>query len=68
MTVERENRIEIPVLALRDVVVYPHMVIPLFSGITDLLDPKILGEPTSNVALAAKLGNKLRISLLKLEQ
>ena len=32
MTVERENRIEIPVLALRDVVVYPHMVIPLFVG------------------------------------
>ncbi|WP_348681940.1 endopeptidase La, partial [Alteromonas mediterranea] len=31
-TVERENRIEIPVLALRDVVVYPHMVIPLFVG------------------------------------
>tara|TARA_R110002153_G_scaffold49905_21_gene140668 strand:- start:2246 stop:4600 length:2355 start_codon:yes stop_codon:yes gene_type:complete len=32
MTVERENRIEIPVLALRDVVVYPHMVVPLFVG------------------------------------
>ncbi|QPG06488.1 endopeptidase La [Salinimonas marina] len=32
MTEERENRIEIPVLALRDVVVYPHMVIPLFVG------------------------------------
>ncbi|MEC7690302.1 MAG: endopeptidase La [Pseudomonadota bacterium] len=32
MTVEREDRIEIPVLALRDVVVYPHMVIPLFVG------------------------------------
>ena len=32
MTSERENRIEIPVLALRDVVVYPHMVIPLFVG------------------------------------
>lgn len=32
MTVERENRMEIPVLALRDVVVYPHMVIPLFVG------------------------------------
>ncbi|AXR07237.1 endopeptidase La [Salinimonas sediminis] len=32
MTTERENRIEIPVLALRDVVVYPHMVIPLFVG------------------------------------
>ncbi|WP_018983016.1 endopeptidase La [Salinimonas chungwhensis] len=32
MTDERENRIEIPVLALRDVVVYPHMVIPLFVG------------------------------------
>jgi ATP-dependent Lon protease len=32
MTKERENRIEMPVLALRDVVVYPHMVIPLFVG------------------------------------
>ena len=26
------NRIELPVLPLRDVVVYPHMVIPLFVG------------------------------------
>jgi ATP-dependent Lon protease len=32
MTKERENHIEMPVLALRDVVVYPHMVIPLFVG------------------------------------
>ena len=32
MTKERESRIEMPVLALRDVVVYPHMVIPLFVG------------------------------------
>ena len=32
MTKERDNRIEMPVLALRDVVVYPHMVIPLFVG------------------------------------
>jgi len=32
MTKERESRMEIPVLALRDVVVYPHMVIPLFVG------------------------------------
>lgn len=32
MSEERENRIEMPVLALRDVVVYPHMVIPLFVG------------------------------------
>jgi ATP-dependent Lon protease len=32
MTKKRENRIEMPVLALRDVVVYPHMVIPLFVG------------------------------------
>ncbi|HAS4466304.1 TPA: endopeptidase La [Vibrio cholerae] len=29
---ERSERIEIPVLPLRDVVVYPHMVIPLFVG------------------------------------
>jgi ATP-dependent Lon protease len=32
MTKERDNRTEMPVLALRDVVVYPHMVIPLFVG------------------------------------
>lgn len=32
MTLERTDSIEIPVLALRDVVVYPHMVIPLFIG------------------------------------
>ncbi|RCU43654.1 MULTISPECIES: endopeptidase La [Corallincola] len=32
MTEERLERIEIPVLPLRDVVVYPHMVIPLFVG------------------------------------
>ncbi|GAC14403.1 endopeptidase La [Aliiglaciecola lipolytica] len=32
MTDERVDRIEMPVLALRDVVVYPHMVIPLFVG------------------------------------
>jgi len=32
MTKKREERIEMPVLALRDVVVYPHMVIPLFVG------------------------------------
>ncbi|HCE8948455.1 TPA: endopeptidase La [Morganella morganii] len=32
MNHERAERIEIPVLPLRDVVVYPHMVIPLFVG------------------------------------
>ncbi len=32
MTQEREAHIELPVLPLRDVVVYPHMVIPLFIG------------------------------------
>ncbi|MFO6422344.1 endopeptidase La [Motilimonas sp. KMU-193] len=32
MSLERSSRIEIPVLPLRDVVVYPHMVIPLFVG------------------------------------
>ncbi|MDE1311484.1 endopeptidase La [Vibrio aestuarianus] len=32
MNLERSERIEIPVLPLRDVVVYPHMVIPLFVG------------------------------------
>ncbi len=32
MNLARSARIEIPVLPLRDVVVYPHMVIPLFVG------------------------------------
>lgn len=32
MTEQTSGLIEIPVLALRDVVVYPHMVIPLFVG------------------------------------
>ncbi|URJ24713.1 endopeptidase La [Candidatus Blochmanniella camponoti] len=32
MNTDQTERIEIPVLPLRDVVVYPHMVIPLFVG------------------------------------
>ncbi|MFT4928438.1 MAG: ATP-dependent Lon protease [Phenylobacterium sp.] len=32
MTLQRTEHLELPVLALRDVVVYPHMVIPLFVG------------------------------------
>ena len=32
MTQERDAQFELPVLPLRDVVVYPHMVIPLFVG------------------------------------
>ncbi|WP_225639272.1 endopeptidase La [Candidatus Profftia sp. (ex Adelges kitamiensis)] len=32
MNLEHSEQIEIPVLPLRDVVVYPHMVIPLFVG------------------------------------
>lgn len=32
MTVAKTERLHMPVLALRDVVVYPHMVIPLFVG------------------------------------
>lgn len=32
MNTKRSERIEIPVLPLRDVVVYPHMIIPLFVG------------------------------------
>ena len=32
MNLERSERVIIPVLPLRDVVVYPHMVIPLFVG------------------------------------
>ena len=32
MSETRDQRLSIPVLPLRDVVVYPHMVIPLFVG------------------------------------
>ena len=32
MALKRENMADLPVLPLRDVVVYPHMVIPLFVG------------------------------------
>ncbi|OYW95161.1 MAG: endopeptidase La, partial [Alishewanella sp. 32-51-5] len=32
MTTEHQETLHMPVLALRDVVVYPHMVIPLFVG------------------------------------
>ena len=32
MNEEKLTSVEMPVLALRDVVVYPHMVIPLFVG------------------------------------
>ncbi|MBZ2279805.1 MAG: LON peptidase substrate-binding domain-containing protein, partial [Candidatus Blochmannia sp. A2] len=32
MDSKRSERMKIPVLPLRDVVVYPHMVIPLFVG------------------------------------
>lgn len=32
MNIQRSERTELPVLPLRDVVVYPHMVIPLFVG------------------------------------
>ncbi|WP_100656383.1 endopeptidase La [Alteromonas flava] len=32
MSKDQSQRVEMPVLALRDVVVYPHMVIPLFVG------------------------------------
>ena len=32
MNLERSERTVLPVLPLRDVVVYPHMVIPLFVG------------------------------------
>ena len=33
MKIESEQQVTLPVLPLRDVVVYPHMVIPLFVGI-----------------------------------
>jgi len=32
MATQQSNRVDLPVLPLRDVVVYPHMVIPLFVG------------------------------------
>jgi len=32
MTEAQMDQLETPILALRDVVVYPHMVIPLFVG------------------------------------
>ena len=32
MTHDRSESLELPVLPLRDVVVFPHMVIPLFVG------------------------------------
>ena len=32
MSEERTEQLDMPVLPLRDVVVYPHMVIPLFVG------------------------------------
>ena len=32
MNLQRSDRTVLPVLPLRDVVVYPHMVIPLFVG------------------------------------
>ena len=34
MKIESEQQVTLPVLPLRDVVVYPHMVIPLFVGRT----------------------------------
>ena len=32
METKAQTRVDLPVLPLRDVVVYPHMVIPLFVG------------------------------------
>ena len=51
--VEQENRQLIPVLPLRDVVVYPHMVIPLF-----------VGREKSILALEAAMADNKKILLL----
>jgi ATP-dependent Lon protease len=50
---EQENRQLIPVLPLRDVVVYPHMVIPLF-----------VGREKSILALEAAMADNKKILLL----
>ena len=50
---ELQNRQLIPVLPLRDVVVYPHMVIPLF-----------VGREKSILALEAAMADNKRILLL----
>ncbi|MEE8233086.1 MAG: LON peptidase substrate-binding domain-containing protein, partial [Gammaproteobacteria bacterium] len=50
---ETSNRLLIPVLPLRDVVVYPHMVIPLF-----------VGREKSILALEAAMADNKKILLL----
>ena len=50
---EQQNRQLIPVLPLRDVVVYPHMVIPLF-----------VGREKSILALEAAMADNKKILLL----
>lgn len=53
MNTERSEHIKIPVLPLRDVVVYPHMVIPLF-----------VGREKSIRCLEASMGNDKKIMLV----
>ena len=53
MTRTRSESLELPVLPLRDVVVFPHMVIPLF-----------VGRPKSIKALEAAMEAERRIMLV----
>lgn len=53
MAEQAEKKIELPLLPLRDVVVFPHMVIPLF-----------VGRAESVKALEAAMGNDKRIFLV----
>ena len=53
LLIEQQERQLIPVLPLRDVVVYPHMVIPLF-----------VGREKSILALEAAMGDNKKILLL----
>ncbi|QTS84133.1 endopeptidase La [Coxiella endosymbiont of Amblyomma nuttalli] len=53
MTEQVEKKFELPLLPLRDVVVFPHMVIPLF-----------VGRSESVKALEASMGNDKRIFLV----
>ena len=73
MNLQRSDRTVLPVLPLRDVVVYPHMVIPLFVGREKSIrclevameqDKKILLNPALNpVVSRVLLYRNLAISL-----
>ncbi|CAL4043573.1 Lon protease [Buchnera aphidicola (Tetraneura ulmi)] len=53
MNLERSERIKIPVLPLRDVVIYPHMVIPLF-----------IGRKKSIMCIESSMNNEKKIMLV----